>query len=342
MKKKKEEAAMDEIGDSKFIEKLTDYLTCGSTIQEITEKFKISENEARAGLERVPEGFRLVRQEAAEGEVLILLPAITEIRPKERIWQFQTSSEKQPYLTVLFPDSLNLKKINVVPIADIWYGDRLHDEKRFDEYVGWISQRPDVFTFFNGDIFKKFSSSKSEQSLLIEKTLQLRNKLLPIAHKILWAQAGDNEESNSLKHGFDPLRFICDEFGIPYFTEPVYVDIFWKARKKEPFTLFCIHGRSNAQTRGGQINALVNSRSFQEFVMFTVMGHIKSKRLNFVRRICRNLQEFQLESRTEYIIICPSFVKYFGSEAAKKGYRPYSWGAVSCRLYADGRYWTSS
>lgn len=326
-----------------FSNAMIDYLRCGRTIREIAAKFKTGENEVEEVLQNVPIGFRLERQENLQGEgVLILLPDLAEVMLKERIWQFALQGEGQPYLVIDFPDNLNWKKINIVPIGDVCYGDRQHDERRFDEYINWISRQPNVFTFLNGDIFRAFNSSKTEHPLIIEKALELRAKLSSIAHKILWAQAGDNEEKNGKKHGFDPLFFICKQFGIPYFFEPVYVDIYWKARRINPFTFFCIHGRSNAQTRGGQINAILHSRSFQEVIMFTVMGHIKSKRINSVQKICRDLRAFKLESRTEYLIICPSFMKYFGSEAAKRGHRPYSWGSVSCRLYNDGRYWTSS
>lgn len=336
-------AKKDPDAEFEFDDKLIAFLGCGRTVNEVAVKFGRSEDEVRKIMQNPPGGFCLKRHENINGEeAFLLLPVLAEIKPKERIWQFSRQGEEQPYLVVDFPDDLKWKKINIVPIGDAYYGDRQHDERRFDDYIDWISQSPNVFAFFNGDIFRVFNCSETERDLLVVKMLELRAKLSSIAHKILWAQAGDNEEKNLKKHGLDPLRFICEEFGIPYFYEPVYVDIYWKTRRKDPFTFFCIHGRSNAQTRGGQINAILHSRSFQEFVMFTVMGHIKNKRINLVKRLCRNLRDFRLEDKNEYLIICPSFLKYFGSEAAKKGHRPFSWGSVSCRLYADGRYWTSN
>ncbi|RMD59876.1 hypothetical protein D6821_00130 [Candidatus Parcubacteria bacterium] len=316
---------------------LSDFLFRTRTLAEIAKKFKIDEAEARALLSSPPDGYHLRIQQNEYGEdVFILLPNLDNaLKVKERIWTPKIQPT-QPYLAIEFPNDLRWKKLNIVPMADVDFGDPQHDAETFDEYINWISRTPHVFVFFNGNIFKKFS--RAEADMMGEKVVELQNKLARIAHKILWAQAGTNEEANQ-RLNFDPLQVICEDFNIPYFTEPVYVDILWQSHI---FTFFCIHGRSNAITKGGRLNAVIRPIVFQEFVMFVVMAHIKDKMMNKIIRICRNPQEFNLEHKIQYLIICPSFRRYFGSETARKGYRPFSIGTVSCRLYRDGFYRTSN
>src|SRR3989339_163556 len=287
--------------------------------------FKISSDKEEIDTRRFVEEFV---------EFLTKARTVNDIKEKFKIWQFK-KHESYPYIVISFPDN-NWKKINIVPISDVFFGHAQHDGGMFDEYVNWISRTPHVFCFLNGNIFKKFV--KAEEVNLNLAITELQNKLGRIAHKILWAQPGTNEEFMQ-KFNIDPLQFVCGEYNIPYFQEPVYVDVMWK---KHVFTFYCLHGRSNAHTKGGKINAVSRSASFQEFVMFTVMGHIKDKVVNPIIKIERDPIGFELKDKMQYMVICPGFLKYFGSEEAKKGYKPHTLGTVSCRLYANGTYRTSN
>ncbi|OGF25350.1 hypothetical protein A2331_04000 [Candidatus Falkowbacteria bacterium RIFOXYB2_FULL_34_18] len=326
----------EEIDTRRFVEEFVEFLTKARTVNEIKEKFKISPKETEELLKCSPPKYRFGVQKTEVGEdSFMLLPEVSSIiKEKEKIWQFK-KHESYPYIVISFPDN-NWKKINIVPISDVFFGHAQHDGGMFDEYVNWISRTPHVFCFLNGNIFKKFV--KAEEVNLNLAITELQNKLGRIAHKILWAQPGTNEEFMQ-KFNIDPLQFVCGEYNIPYFQEPVYVDVMWK---KHVFTFYCLHGRSNAHTKGGKINAVSRSASFQEFVMFTVMGHIKDKVVNPIIKIERDPIGFELKDKMQYMVICPGFLKYFGSEEAKKGYKPHTLGTVSCRLYANGTYRTSN
>lgn len=325
-----------EIATKQFVDEFIEFLIKSRVKQEIADKFKISIKETEELLKCVPHKYRLGVQKTEIGEdAYMLLPEMSN-SPKDRgrIWDFK-KHETEPYIVINFPNN-SWKKINIVPISDVFFGDPQHDEAMFDEYINWISRTPHVFCFLNGNIFKKFV--KAEEVALNKAITDLQNKLVRISHKILWAQSGTNEEFMQ-KGNINPLQFICDEYDVPYFHEPVYTDVMWK---KHIFTFYSLHGRSNAQTKGGKINAVSRSASFQEFVMFTVMGHIKDKVVNPTIKIERDPINFTLKDRMQYMIICPGFLKYFGSEEAKKGYKPHTLGTVSCRLYADGKYRTSN
>lgn len=323
-----------------IMEKITEFMVSGRTITQISEKFNYKREQVEKILNAPPDGYRLGVQPNTHGEsTFVFLPEMTEkVSLKERIWTFKRH-DWLPYIVINMPPDKPWKKINVIPISDVCYGDPLCQEETLDEYINWIASRPDVFTFLNGDIFKKFLKKEKDECDYSRNVLEA--KLSRISHKILWAQAGCNEESIRKKFGYDPLQLICNEFGVPYFNQPVYADIYWAIPKK-PFTFYCIHGRSNAQTEGGQINAARSPAKFQEATNFFVMSHIKNKKSSPEERIIRDAEKFQLVSFNQYVVICPSFLEYFGSPSAIRGYKPHSTGSVSCRLMRNGECFTSN
>ncbi len=339
---RKHPSLIHHFGDQ-FTHDFIDFLVKSRTIEEIIKKFKIEISEAKELLESLPKGYRLITQlNEVREKTFILLPNLDlEVELKPKIWEYILQKDGEPYVVIDFSKAKSTdkwNKINIVPISDAHIGDPGHDEATFDEYLNWIANNDEVFAFFNGNIFKKFTKAEQKDGVISARFSELKKKLARISHKILWAQAGTNEAACE-KLGFDPLEMICKDFDIPYFDEPVYVDILWKGHT---FTFFCIHGRSQAQTRGGKFNAALRPLAFQDFTMFTIMGHIKDKIVNPITKIQRDAENFTLKKLAPIVIVCPGFKKYFGSEEARKGYKPPSIGTVSCRLHSDGTYATSN
>lgn len=318
-------------------EDLIDFLTKAKTIDQTSKKFKVSEERALRAVKKKRKGHRLISQFNVHDEkTFLLLPEDPKkIVIKKRIWTPRLQKEGQPYIIVKFPNRLDWKKIKIVPISDVAFGSRLHNAELFDEYVNWISRNPQVFIFLNGDIL----SHRKNLETLEDVMHAFKYKISRIAHKILWAQQGDEERKSWKTHGgFDPLKTICDEFDISYFDEPVYADIFWK---KHIFSFFCFHGFTGAQTKGGKINAAIRPLDFQEHIMFTVMSHAQDSLAKEKLRVCRDSVNFDLVEKAQEVIICPTFSKYFGSERARKGYTPPSEGTITCNLEPDGKYYIS-
>lgn len=323
-------------------EKILKFLLKPRDLRQIAEFYKKPIEEVKTILNNYNFGdYELhTRKSPVFGHIVYFLRRKMELTIKEKIWNFQRHSEK-PYLIVNFPEDLGWKKINIVPISDVIFGSCQCDENLFDQYIQWLLSEPHAFTCLNGDILApvpKKGVSKWDYDFL-EYAYRLIPKLMPISHKILWAQQGDEEEKVFKSEGMDPLEFACEELGIPYFREPVYADIGWK---ESIFTFFCFHGRTKAIYKGTKLNAVLRSRDFQEHTMFTIMGHAEDGMVKDVIKERLDPISFKIIEQKEYYVICPSFKKFFGSDIAKKGYGPLSKGAISCRLYYNGKYQASS
>lgn len=314
------------------------------TLDEIAKAASLETGEAQ-GLLCVYPGYELYTQRNNFGEVVyIYLPVYEEeFQTEERIWTHRSQPDGQPYLWVQFPE-MPWPKLKIVPISDVHYGCNGHLNEKFREYVNWIAKTPNVFCFLNGDMvdnaldpgkggFEQTSPSGFPQ---ISEFMRL---IAPIAHKILWAQPGNHEWRTARHTNIDPTWIICEKFGIPYFSEPCYIDILWQTYR---FTFFTFHGTSNSQTKGGKMNAASRPTQWQDWTMFTISGHVHDKVAESELRMVRDVVNFRLEMKKYYIVVAGSFMGYFGTYASRAGYRPGAIGTVSCDLYPNGDYHASS
>lgn len=271
---------------------------------------------------------------------------------KPRLWVYR-KHQSQPYLWVQFPDSLKYRKIVLAPIADGHYGHFAHMSEEFDGYLQWIRETDNVFGCLVGDDIENTHVDSPSGAIFEQKfrpreqLVRFREKIRPLAHKILWASPGNHEWRSTKKTDLDPLWVICNSLGIPYFDEPVYVDVFWKGYR---FTFFCQHGSSGAITKGGKLNRANLPLTFQEHLMFNMMAHVHDPMIDEEPRICRErifnkdgkLMSFRLVEKKQYTIICPAFLEYFGTYGARKGYPPPNHGITTCELYPNGDYHATS
>lgn len=310
-----------------------DFLGLSRTMREICDKFSKDKLFVEGVFSHLPEGYRFYTQRNAQGDTTyVVLKEHLSGTVGEKLWTCRRQAEGQPYLLVEFPGSFDLAKIKVLPLADIWFGDNLHEKERFDEYVQWIFNTEEAYAVLNGNVFRVFGGGEKEEDVLYETVMAFEEKIRPIAHKILWAISGQNE-AQSARSLYDPLDIACQDLGIRHYTEPIYADIVWKGHI---FTFFCFAGTTFAQTKGGKINAAIRPMHFQEMVNFTIMGKAQDKIVMKQPSVRRDPQRFKLIYEERYAVICPSFKRYFGSVEAKKGYQPPSWGTVSCNLFPDG------
>ncbi|MBU1179767.1 hypothetical protein KJ885_02395, partial [Patescibacteria group bacterium] len=172
-----------------------------------------------------------------------------------------------------------------------------------------------------------------------------REILRPLAHKCFLTIPG-NHEYRTLKHtDLEPLKLaICDPLEIPYFSEPVHLDIFWRGNV---FTFFLQHGRGGGSTKGGKLNAASRPLSVNEHTMFTVMGHVHDP--NSVKNIKRCLEferdgekrvvNMQTVERVEHVVICPAMYHFYGTYASEAGYHPVAKDvSIACVLEESGKY----
>jgi hypothetical protein len=313
---------------------LARYLSKGRTLDEITEK-GLTVDDLKL------EGYDLFTTRNTQFErTYLLLPKVVHVPLQPKVWTYRWQPDGQPYLWVQFPET-DWDKIKVVPIADVHYGSTACMVDKLREYVNWIATTPNVFCFISGDLFENSHGDSNKGISHYEQDVRPRDQvtqmaeiLSPIAHKILWAIPG-NHEDRSRTRDYDPLERLCDALDVPYSYEPIFVDVLWNGNV---WAIYDQHGRSGSQTNGGKINAAARPQEMQEFVHFTIMAHVHDGKVDRNERLIRDRQNFKIEFKRQYIIICPSFFGYFGSYASKAGYKPGSYGSINFDLFRSGDY----
>lgn len=317
-------------------ETVHDFLSRGRTEDEIKKEFGSKVSLAP------PEGFDLFEgRNAFNDRVFVHLP-----RP-DRPWQPKNPAfsrhvaEKTPWVRVQFPDS-SRRRLDIVPIYDVHYGHREYRREKFLEYLEYIRRTPSVFTFLGGDIIENASRESVgagvyEQSVMPNEQIhEIVNLLRPLAHKIMFSIRGNHEYRSMKVLGIDIGQVIAEALSVPYFAQPVYADLSWKGYS---WRIHAQHGSSAAQTHGGQINAATKVVPVQgDFTHAFFSGHTHSSKSIAGNAVCRNWETGELEERKYFVIIMPSFLGYFGTYGAERGWAPPSSGSVRLSLYPNGDY----
>jgi len=320
-------------------EQIASFMTRGRSVAELAHKFHMSAEEAITRINEGFEGFDIFEgpKNLAGEPTYVAVPRTGNIEIPARAWEWIREPTGQPYGVVAFPADFNHQKIRIVPIDGILFGDPAHDAARFNSIVRKIARDPNTFCFLNGDIIAEITGGKREvrEQLLLDRTAEFQQLMQPIAHKIMWAQQGCLEERSLKKQGFDPLEYFCDHFGIPYFDEPVYIDLFWG---QQLFTIWAMHGFSTAQLKGSKMNSLRRPAQMHEYTHFVIRGHLGDSIWNRVPKVHRNTVQGKLELKEEFHVILGNFKKYLGTKAAKKGETPPSNETIVLYLYPDGNH----
>lgn len=337
--------------------KLAEFLCVSRNLREIAKHFSLSEEMVQKLLLKKIEGYNLFPAKDRDGQMIYRLapePPAKTVAPK--IWYYDVAKDEtgasQPYIQVVVSDDLPAKKLKIYPFGDIHYGAFGHDEGAFRAYLKLLLEKDHAFFVIIGDVIENALASSIGGSVYEQvmpphaQVLSIREILRPIAHKCFAALPGNHEERSLKLANIDPLEFgVCDNLGIPYFSEPVYLDVLWRGNV---FTFFIQHGKSGAQTKGGKLNAASRPLLTNEHTMFTVMGHVHDltsgknvKRCReFVRDKNGEVVNMRIVERVEYVIICPSTYRFFSTYASRAGYSPVAQSTViACVLKEDGTYY---
>jgi predicted MPP superfamily phosphohydrolase len=308
------------------------------TEKELRDKFKFGfehvENEC-------PEGYTTYYsfRENGEKSVIILQDFDSKLVILPKKFKVTTQPNGQPYLWIKLNDKAN--RLKIIPLSDIHYGHNKCNIKKLKELISFIKNNDDIYTFLNGDLIEnsnKVSIAEGvyEQTEMPKSQINSMIELLaPIAHKILWSIAGNHEDRTYKILGIDVGQFIAEKLEVPYFNEPVYVDIFWNDHN---FRIFDQHGSTGSMTIGGKINRAMKPLEWNDFTNFFIMGHVHDRVNKEVRKIVRNYDTFNLDFKKQYIVICSAFLDYFGTYGAKKGYAPSSLGISTLKIFRNGDY----
>lgn len=290
-----------------------------------------------------PDGFVPYRFTRPNGEQVIkIMEAFSRelVLPPKR-YKASISNNGAPYLWIKLFDRVD--RLKIIPIGDPHVGHDQFNREAFLELRDYIRDNDDVYCFFGGDMVELASkhsvgSGMYEQDKPKNQINDFIEMVAPISHKVLWYIGGNHDSERSMREiGIDAAQFIADKLGIPYFNEPVYVDIFWGNRL---FTVFDQHGSSGSVTIGGKINKAMDPLKWQEFTNFVIMHHVHDKMSKVVERVVRDRENFTLVMKKQYVVVCGSFLQYFGTYGARKGYAPTSNGLTSLKIYKNSDYHT--
>lgn len=312
----------------------------GYTELELQRKFKIDFNYIKK-IAKQEKNYILYfqRNQWREKIVCLIKEFKNPIEIKPRAYKFSLQPDGQPYIWINLPSNLKFDKIKIVPIADPHYGHKSCDVQTLKQDIEYIKNNDNVYCFLGGDMIENASKLSIaggvyEQTKMPNKQREDIVKLLaPIAHKILWSISGNHEERTFKHVGIDVGQWIAEQLKVPYFDEPVYVDIMWKGYR---WTVFDQHGATGSQTKGGKMNAAAKPIQWMEYTDFVIMHHIHDKLHNEITRIYRNTIDFKLEELKQYVIVTSAYLRYFGTYGARKGYAPPSTGRLAMKLYSNG------
>jgi len=242
-----------------------------------------------------------------------------------------------PELRVRVPDSW--RTIQLAPLYDVHKGHRNHDAGKFARHLEWLRTTPNVLTWNGGDLIEnasKFSvgSGVYEQNLTPQEQIEEAvSDVARVGKKMLFSLPGNHEDRTELM-GVSVGRWIAQSLGVPFFPDYVFVTIEWRGNR---FRVLAHHGSGGAATPGGQRMAARKAVAWAKPVDLFWTGHLHNPLLDIMYQTDFNQDTGESVERSALIVISPSYLKYFGSYAAKKQYPPGPRGLSVVELQPDGR-----
>lgn len=334
---------------AKFLEK-------GRTIKEISEKLSCQPEDVGKIIAELQKDYDIFPTRNIREEQIFVARSKPIFKPvAPRIWTYTRAQDEygrpQPYIIVRLPDDVTWPKVKIYPFGDLHFGAKGFDENVFNALMKLISQKEYSFLVMIGDLIENalgdsIGGAVYEQTMPPrEQVLKIRELLHPIAHKTLLSTPGNHEWRSFKAANMDPIEFgFCEPLGIPYFSEPVHMDILWRGHV---FTFYVRHGKGSAQTKGGKLNTASRPLSANEHTMFTIMGHvhdpISDKNVKRCREYIRdeegNIVGMRVVKRTEHVVICSATYHHFGTYGSRAEYSPNATNLVhACVIEPNGKF----
>jgi hypothetical protein len=246
-------------------------------------------------------------------------------------------STGRPEMVIQVPDAWPY--IELAPLYDCHIGSGDQDEEKFLRHLQWIKNSPCVLTWNGGDMVDNAtvnSVADPNDSTLDpnEQYSHAKELLLEIRHKILFAIIGNHEYRTKRLASLDVAKLFANELCIPYSRDYMFCTIRWRGLK---FRLLAHHGSGGAQTPGGILNAARKDMPWAHGVDLYWSGHLHQPKSDVVSCTDFNQETDETVERDAFVIISPSYVRYFGSYAALKRLAPGVRGLTAARLEEDGR-----
>lgn len=327
------------------------FLTTSKTRAEVITAFG---DHADSLLDGEYEGYNKFEQINDFGEkVWILLPQVrTELIVRDKDWTYNVGTndqgESQPYIMIQMPDEVfqdaNFGEcIRIAPIADVHYGHKACRVEKWLSYLRWIEETDGLYAIILGDLMENALDDgrgmSYEQDIPPQTQLdEMTQMIAPIAHKVLLMTRGNHEARTYKRTGIDPMRILAERLAIPYFSGPSIAAILAGGHK---WSIYTFHGRGNAQTKGGRMNAAGVARKFTGFINFYLSGHTHDPMANSETCIVEDPINCRLIYPQQWTVVTSSFLAWENTYAYDAGYAPSGRGGVVLELYKNGEYTAS-
>lgn len=252
-------------------------------------------------------------------------------RPRE-FKRFKPVSEF-PELVITIPDSIESPEL--APLYDVHFGSPHQDGELLKRHLNWIANTPNVFTWDGGDITENITDFKMGHTPMSnEEQVYTASKGLAVVQHKLWFKLAGNHEDRTYKHSqTSSSKRIADIVKVPHFGDYCFCTIKWRGNN---FRLLAHHGAGGAQTPGAQRNSARKELAwYKPDILWT--GHLHAPMFDTVYMVDVDQKTGRHFERGAVVLISPSYLRYFGSYAAKNRMSPGLRGLSVCKLQEDGR-----
>lgn len=238
----------------------------------------------------------------------------------------------------------------LVPMSDLHIGDKHFNERKAKEYVDWVKTHQNARIWLNGDILnvatRSSASSPFEQNMdLSEQIDKAVSIFAPVKDKILGAISGNHENRIEEICGYNPMRHVCQQLGVPYLGLSAVLALRVGkgngVRKGKPsgdfitYVLYFHHTTGGGSTPGSKVNrvekmrgiitnadAYIGSHSHQLFAVPELGQHYSGAKRGIVQQ-------------RQFLIGTGSFLDWDNGYAERMQLQPAKLGCPRIRLSSN-------
>lgn len=240
--------------------------------------------------------------------------------------------------------------IEIIPIADVHYGDFWTDEKAVEKAFDYVLEKPNRFIILNGDLINN-GIKTSKTNIYAEKLTpsnqldRAKRRLIRVKDRILAMGTGNHEERTALEVNIDMSYLLARELGI----EDRYADnsfiLFvkfgksdnWRPLKpkKNVYSMFIWHGSGGGKKSGGKLNNTMEMLR-TAVVDIYIMSHVHDPILKPDKIFQDDISNMSVYERSLYYMTTNAW-QDFGGYGQKFGYSPVSKDMTSIILNGNGK-----
>ena len=181
--------------------------------------------------------------------------------------------------------SVELKEIEIIPVADYHWADPNSDHDKIAEDLAYIRSRDNCFCILNGDLMdcaiaSSIGDTYGATATPMDELRECVKLFQPIAEKILCVVPGNHERRHYKTNGIDLTELMCRQLGIEDRYSSTAALLFLRFGeqnthghgRKVPYTIYVSHGNGGGRKEGGKIQRLVDLSTIVDADCY-VVGH---------------------------------------------------------------------